>query len=182
VGYGDGGVSLVLEGRGSGFFVGQVFFQGVGLDGGSAAVLEIIVEGDEVGFGDGDGRSGGFSWRKRGGEIWIMDGDGEREKGEDGGELFGGLLRGLDGALLVLDGGQGGGELRVALGFAIAGLLDHFVLRGQGDCELLGIVASGAPGVGEEGAGDQGGDEDDEVSCGLHGVWRLVVGDLRFEI
>jgi hypothetical protein len=81
MGHGDGGVSFVLEGRGAGFFIGQIFFQGVCLHGGGAAVLEIVVERDEIRFGDGDGGGGGFSGGERGGEIWIMDGDGEREDG-----------------------------------------------------------------------------------------------------
>ncbi len=54
----------------------------------------------------------------------------ERERRQDRGELVGGLLRGMDGALLGLNGSQCGGQLRVALLFAIAGLLDHGVLCG----------------------------------------------------
>ena len=105
-----------------------------------------------------------------------MNGNGEREDGEDGGELFGGLLRSLDGSLLRLDGGEGGGELRVALRFAIASFLDHLVLRGEGGGELLGIVAGGAPGVGEESYGDGCGGEDDNVECGFHWVQMAKSG------
>ena len=50
--YRDGRVSFVLEGGGTRFFVGEILLQGVGLDGAGAAVLEIVVEGDEVGLGN----------------------------------------------------------------------------------------------------------------------------------
>ncbi len=111
-----------------------------------------------------------------------MNGNGERESWQDGGELLGGLLRGLDGAFFGLNGGESGGELRVALLFAIAGLLDGRILRGQGGGELLGVVTRRSPGIGKESYGDQGGDENDEIECGLHsrfeiGCWRLEIGE-----
>ncbi len=67
VGDSDGGVSFVLERRGAGFFVGQIFFERVGLDRAGAAVLQIVIEGDEVGLRNGDGGRRCFSGRERDG-------------------------------------------------------------------------------------------------------------------
>src|SRR5260221_10492183 len=109
-----------------------------------------------------------------------MNGNGKRERRQDGGELFGGLLWSLNGALLGLNGGESGGELRVALLFTIASLLNHGVLSSQSCDELLGVMARCSPGIGEESRGDQCCEESDDIECGLHGggmhKWRIVCG------
>jgi hypothetical protein len=82
--------------------------------------------------------------------------------------LFGGLLRGLNGALLRLNGVESGCELRVALLLAIAGLLDHCVLSGQRGGELLGVMARLSPGIRNKSHGDQGCDENNDIESGFH--------------
>jgi hypothetical protein len=156
-GSGFGGVAFVLEGCGASFFVGQIFLQGVVLQSGGAAVLQIVEERDKVGLGDRDGGGGSFAGRERAGEVWLAYGNREWERREDGGNGFGGLLRGFDGLLLRLDGGEGGGELRVALLFLVGCLLDDLILRGECGGELLGVATGGSPGVGEQGYGERGG-------------------------
>jgi hypothetical protein len=59
-----------------------------------------------------------------------VDGDWKRKLGQDLGEFLGGLLWGADRALLGLNGGQGCGQLGVALFFLFAGVLDGCVLGG----------------------------------------------------
>ena len=56
-----------------------------------------------------------------------MNGYGQRERREDDGQLFRGLLGGLHGSFLCLNGGQRAGELRVAQFFSVGGLLNSDV-------------------------------------------------------
>lgn len=97
-----------------------------------------------------------------------MDGNGERERRKNGGNSLRGLLCGLDAPLLCLNRGECGGKLRVALFFAIAGLLNRGILCGHGRGELGGVMASRSPGVCEEGGRYQGDDANDNVECRFH--------------
>src|SRR5579864_8259283 len=106
----EGGVAFMHKRRGFCVLVGQIFFERVVLDGVSAAVLQSVIEGHEVGLRDGDGGCRSFSGREWDGQIGIVNGNGKWERRQDGGELFGGLLWSVDCAFLRLNGGESGGE------------------------------------------------------------------------
>jgi len=79
----------------------------------------------------------------------------------------------LDGAFLRCDGGQGGGELGVALLFAVGGLIERGFLLGERDGKLSGVAVLGSPGVGKQGYGEEGGGEKDSVHGG---IWHCFFG------
>jgi hypothetical protein len=69
------------------------------------------------------------------------------------------LLRGVDGALLGGDGGEGLRELGVAVALAEGGLGKRLIGGGEIGGELGALAAVGAPGD-EHGDGEGGGDEE----------------------
>lgn len=97
-----------------------------------------------------------------------MNGNWQWEGRNDRRNFFGGLLRGADGARLRVDRVERGGELRVTLLFPIGGRLELRFLRGESGRELLRVVARGAPGVGEESGGNDGGAQKDYVEGWFH--------------
>lgn len=135
------GVALTLQGGGALFFIRQIFLQGIVLVPACPAILQLVIKRDQVRLRYGKGRQRCVAWGKRDGQIGIVNGDGQREGRENGNEMRGCLLRRVDGAFLGLNSSQSDGELLVALTFAIVGLLDRGVLRGQRRRQLLRVMA-----------------------------------------
>ena len=154
----QGSVSFAEERGGARLFVGQVLLCGLRFEGGCAAVLQIGVEGLQVGLGDGDdGGRGSFSGQGRCRQRGKMDGDWKGKRRENSGNFRCGLLRSVDGACLCVDRIEGRGELVITLVFAVGCCMELRLLRGESGGELLRVVARGEPGVSKDNGGHNSG-------------------------
>ena len=168
MGGGYGGVAFMSERGGLELFVSQVFLRGGVLQGGGAAILQVVIKRLEVGLRNGNGCRQIIGWFGGGRKIGKMNGNGQRERRQDGGDCRSGLLRGLDGALLRGNRGQGGGELRIALFFAVGGLLKGDLLRRERGGELRGVAARSMPGIRKKGNSDKRYTEKDTVHSSIY--------------